>query len=293
MARRERSMSQKGGTGRKIARHAPDASGRRGSRHLFQNWGNVARRLRAAGRIALFLDFDGTLAPICPHPEQVSLAPSTRRVLKRLARRRGVHLWIISGRRAAGVRRHVRVPGIACVGLHGWERGARPRKSETQRFVQRLRRDVEAKLEGLDGVWVKDKFIGFAVHYRRASAAAVREARATVREAVAPHSSKLRVMDGKKVWEILPLEVQGKGEAVRALLGELKGPALAIYVGDDTTDEAAFRALPRGLTVRVGVPRRTHARYELRNPDEVREFLERLQAERSLRRRTFRRLLTG
>lgn len=279
MARRERSMSHEGGTIRTITRHAPDASGRGRSRHLFQNWGKVARRLRAAERIALFLDFDGTLAPICPHPEQVSLAPATRRALKRLARRRGVHVWIISGRRAADVRRHVRVPGIACVGLHGWERGGRLRKSETQRFVQRLRREAEAKLEGLEGVWVEDKFIGFAVHYRRASALAMRKARAAVRQAVAPYASKLRVMEGKKVREILPLEVKGKGEAVRALLGELKGPALAIYAGDDSTDEAAFRALPRGLTVRVGDPRRTHARYKLRDLEEVREFLERLEAE--------------
>ena len=89
----------------------------------------------------------------------------------------------------------------------------------------------------------------------------------------------LRVLPGKKVWEVLPAEVLGKGAAVLALVAQLPQPALAVYVGDDASDESAFRALPEGLTVRVGRERFTQARFRLRNPEEVREFLERLDAE--------------
>jgi trehalose-phosphatase len=273
MARRKSSALKSSGTRRLRA-----TSGR-SSRHLFENWERVTRRLRAARQIALLLDFDGTLAPICSRPEQVLLPTMTRRVLKRLSRRRNVRVAIISGRRAAEVRSRVRIPGVTYIGLHGWERIGKSQNSEAHRFVDRLRREVEARLRGLGEIWVEDKFISFVVHYRRASPAAVGRARESLREVIAPHRQKLRVMNGKKVWEVLPLEVKGKGEAVLEVLKEIKQPALAVYAGDDTTDEEAFRVLPNGLTVRVGTPRRTHAQYVLRNVDEVCQFLEKLEAE--------------
>ena len=83
----------------------------------------------------------------------------------------------------------------------------------------------------------------------------------------------------QRVTEVLPREIKGKGAAVRALLAEFPRPVLSIYVGDDTSDESAFQALPQGVTVRVGRPRRTNARFELRNPEEVCIFLQRVEAE--------------
>jgi trehalose-phosphatase len=249
-------------------------------RHLWENWTAVGRRLRTATQIALFLDFDGTLAPICPHPEEVEFAPSTRRVLRRLARHAGVKVFVISGRRMADVRRRVKVSHITFLGLHGWERGdGKPKETETYKFMQHLRREVEARLAGLEGIWVEDKFISFVVHYRRAPTAVRRGARTVLREFLVTEPFKVRLMEGKKVWEILPHEVKGKGAAVREILNKLNGRPLPIYVGDDTTDEAAFSALPRGITVRVGAPRRTQARYHLCDSDEVRQFLEKLEGE--------------
>ena len=270
-----KSTSARRGTGRQRSREAAGSC----SRHLFQNWENAARRLRAARRIALFLDFDGTLAPIRHRPEHVLLPSMIRRVLKRLSRRRDVRIVIISGRRAADVRSRVRIRGVTYIGLHGWERGGRTQSPEAHRFIDRLRREVERRLRGLGEIWVEDKFISFVVHYRRASPPAVRQARESLHDVIAPHGVKLRVMNGAKAWEVLPSEVKGKGEAVLELLKELKTPAFAVYAGDDTTDEEAFRVLLNGLTVRVGAPRRTHAQYELRNVDEVCQFLEKLEAE--------------
>jgi trehalose-phosphatase len=84
---------------------------------------------------------------------------------------------------------------------------------------------------------------------------------------------------GHKVWELLPRQIDGKGSAVRALLAKLPPHTLPIFVGDDATDESAFGVLSHGLTIRVGKNPRTKARFRLRNPEEVKIFLGKLQAE--------------
>jgi trehalose 6-phosphate phosphatase len=253
---------------------------KRSSAHLFNHWTAVSRRLRRARRIALMLDFDGTLAPIRRHPREVRLSEITRASLKRLARNPRVQIAIISGRRRPDVRRHIGVRDITYLGLHGWERGQDQQAAKKlHRFMQRLGREVELRLQGLEGVWIEDKYVGFTVHCRQAPPDATRVAHARLKQVLASNLSRVRILSGKKVWEVLPLEVKGKGDAVRSVLKELGGVPLSIYAGDDLGDESAFKALPRGITVRVGTPRRTHARYQLRDPEEMREFLERLEGE--------------
>jgi trehalose 6-phosphate phosphatase len=261
-------------------RRMPRAPSRRGTRRLFDRWAEVAGRLRAASHLALFLDFDGTLVGLRRSPGQVWLDDSVRRILRRLARHPRVDVWIVSGRRLADLWKRAAVAGVKYVGLHGWERPGRASAAKaTKSFLQSVRRLAAERLSGLPGIWVEDKGFSFVVHYRGADARAVQRARAVFRQTLKPLESRLRVLEGKKVWEVLPREVEGKGAAVREVLAGLPGATLALYVGDDTTDELAFAALPRGITVRVGVPRRSRARFRLRNPEEVREFLERLEAE--------------
>jgi trehalose 6-phosphate phosphatase len=86
-------------------------------------------------------------------------------------------------------------------------------------------------------------------------------------------------MEGKKIWEVLPRALAGKGAAVRKLRTSFPRGSLVIYMGDDTTDEEAFSALPGAVTVRVGKACSTHARWQARNPAEVLRFLSLLEAE--------------
>jgi trehalose 6-phosphate phosphatase len=230
--------------------------------------------------LVLFLDFDGTLASIRRNPDQVWLGKGVRSVVSRLARHARVTLCLISGRRLADLRRRAPVPGARYIGLHGGERdsGEGPGR-EAREILRRLARRATQLLQHLPGIWVEDKGISFVVHYRDAPRASIRRARDVVRETVDLCKAHVRVLDGKKVWEVLPRAVAGKGAAVRALLAELPAPALPLYVGDDVTDESAFAALRRGITVRVGPPHPTRARFRLRDPEEVRVFLERLERE--------------
>ena len=128
-------------------------------------------------------------------------------------------------------------------------------------------------------IWLEDKNLGLAVHYRGAPPDEVRAARRIVRGVLEHFQPQLRLFEGKKVWELLPGAVGGKGLAVRRLLGRPPQPSLPIFVGDDESDESAFAALPRGITVHVGNACRTQARFYLRNPSEVRTFLQKMEDE--------------
>ena len=90
----------------------------------------------AAERVRVFLDFDGTLAPICARPEQVRLSDGTRSALERLARYRHVSVAIVSGRRRGDLIGQMRLPQVACWGLFGWERRDSCSLSRGSRFVK-------------------------------------------------------------------------------------------------------------------------------------------------------------
>jgi trehalose-phosphatase len=100
-----------------------------------------------------------------------------------------------------------------------------------------------------------------------------------VRGVLERFNPQIRLHQEKKAWQLLHCAVGDKGSAVRSLLGKRHRSSLAIYAGDDAADESAFVALPHGITVQVGNPRRTQARFYLRSPGEVLTFLQRLEAE--------------
>ncbi|MGH9454641.1 MAG: trehalose-phosphatase, partial [Terriglobia bacterium] len=135
-----------------------------------------------------------------------------------------------------------------------------------------------AALDGLPGVWIEDKKPAFVVHYRKASAADGRRAVAITRRGVKSHERELYLVEGNKVVDVLPLEIKGKGQAVLDELSNKPDGTLAVYAGDDTTDETAFAALARrGITILVGNRRETQAQYQVRNPQELIGFLQKLQ----------------
>jgi trehalose-phosphatase len=251
------------------------------AQHLFDQWRTVAGRVERAGALRLFLDFDGTLVPIRRSPDRVALSARTRRALGRLAEHRRVAAVIVSGRRRRALRDFVRLEQVEYWGLYGWERGRMRLARLERRHLSRLRASLTAGCRDLAGVTVEDKGFSVAVHTRGASERAASRAHALIERAIGGPNSPLYVLPGLQVWDVLPRQVRGKGFAMAAALSRLSPPCLPIYIGDDATDEPAFAALGRGITVRVGAPRATEARYWLANPAEVRVFMERLDRELS------------
>jgi trehalose 6-phosphate phosphatase len=248
-------------------------------RHLFNHWNQVIRRLRSVPKIALFLDFDGTLARLRPRPEQVSLDSSVRQALAALARSPRFRVWVISGRRQADIRARTRIPGIRYLGLHGWEGRGGALAEETRDGLACILSRLALALSDVPGLWIEDKEYAFAVHYAAVAKPDAVRARVILDRLVAPYSERFRVECGKNVWEILPQELEDKGAAVKQQLALLAGRSIAVYLGDDQVDEPAFAALRAGVTVRVGPPCRSQAVYRLSGVAEVRMFLQRLRME--------------
>ena len=204
----------------------------------------LARFTSAPGAAAMFLDFDGVLAPIVARPEDAYLPPATRVELTRLVGRYAL-VGVVSGRAGEDVRARVSVDGIVYVGSHGLELDP-----EAERWRQRIR-DFAG-----DVPWAAHhtelKGLSVAFHFR--DAADEREAVLALEEIAARATDEgLVARFGRKVLEVLPPLGSHKGTAVRHLL-DGAGLTRALVAGDDTTDLDAFRALD-GLdcAVRVAV----------------------------------------
>ena len=242
---------------------------------------DLARRL-AGRRAVVFLDYDGTLTPIVAHPDLAVLAPEARDALRRLASVATVA--VVSGRALASVRALVGLDDIVYAGNHGFEilgpGGTELSYEVGQEFLEdvaQVREVVGQGVEPIPGAWVEDKVHSLSVHYRQTPEERVAGVEAVVNAALAD-APRLRKHHGKMVFEIRPRIDWDKGRAVLWLLEALGlegAEVLPLYLGDDVTDEDAFRALAgRGVGVLVAeAPRASAAVYRLRDPDEVREFL--------------------
>ena len=248
------------------------------AKHLFAAWGDVISRLRDAKRLALLLDFDGTLVNLRLRPGQVRLRKPMRRILARLVNHPCVVVFIVSGRALADIRRKVAVRGIRYLGLYGWERDGAVAAANlrTRHSIQKAKTVVARSIRGLPGIWIEDKGMSLAIHFRGARRPIISKPHRAVLRDLRSFKPGLRVLSGKS-WEILPTMIRGKGAAVSTLLARLPESTLPIYAGDDIADESAFQALHRGITVRVGKSMRTRARFRLRNPEEVLLFLKELE----------------
>jgi alpha,alpha-trehalase len=231
----------------------------------------------------VLLDYDGTLTPIVDRPELAVLDEATRRAVRRLALRCVVA--IVSGRDLADVRERVAIDGIYYAGSHGFDiagpgglREAAQGALAAVPFLDAAEAELGGALAGVAGALLERKRFSIAVHYRLVQDRDVPAVEQAVDETLRRHG-RLRKRSGKKVFELQPDIRWDKGAAVRWLLGALglSGPGvLSLYIGDDVTDEDAFRALS-GLGVGIIVrdrPRPTAAGYFLQDTREVREFLE-------------------
>jgi len=198
---------------------------------------------------------------------------------------------VISGRDLADVKKLVGIPSLCYAGSHGFDiAGPEGKHLEYQKGkefrpqLEKAEQEIRDRIRTIDGAHVESKKFSFAVHFREVADKDEPTVAKIVDEVVAEFSD-LRKSSGKKVFEIQPDLDWNKGRALLWLLEafHLDTPEiLPLYIGDDVTDEDAFRVLEdKGIGVVVGESgRRSAARYRLKDPEEVRRFLEALTAEK-------------
>jgi len=258
-------------------------------KNAIQQWTSIKKRIKGK-TILLFLDFDGTLAPIASTPSRSHLPSNTKKLLKQLHSLTNVKLAIISGRDLDEIRKMVGISGIVYGGNHGCQISG-PDINWHHAFpvawlkeLQQLYKELRAAAKKLPGVIVEYKNISIGVHFRNVKNKAMARFREVLAEVSKPYIASLLIKPsiGKKVVELGLVTAWNKGKAVNWLIKRLKNSQTSqsyvpIYIGDDVTDETVFTALKhKGITIHVGAGQRTAASCYLRNPSEVAMFLEKL-----------------
>jgi len=237
--------------------------------------------------ILLLLDYDGTLVPIAETPRKAVIRKETKELLQKLSKGSYCKIAIISGRSLVDIKNAVGVRDIIYAGNHGLEIEGPKIKFESllsprlKSVVRNIAQDFPKKLSGIKGVLFEDKGLTLSIHYRLAEEKDLPVLKGIISEVTYPYTvrNKIRINSGKKVYEIRPPVNWDKGKVVLWLLGRVKFSAperqiVPVYIGDDLTDEDAFRALKRkGITIFVGKPGHSVADYYLKDAREVTKFL--------------------
>ncbi|MGM0505478.1 MAG: trehalose-phosphatase [Bacteroidota bacterium] len=236
----------------------------------------------------LFLDYDGTLTPIVEQPEDAILSEEMKEAVNACASKQIVA--VVSGRDMDDVKKRVGIEELYYAGSHGFRisgpDGLYHEHQQTKEILPKLdqiEKNLNDNLSDIEGIKIERKRYAIAVHYRNVNEKYVTAIKDEV-ESLVSKSEGLKKGEGKKIVEITPDIDWHKGKVVSWLLNmpELKDKQniLPVYIGDDITDEDAFREIENsGIGILVGFHdnvENTRARYSLKNVYQVKLFLEML-----------------
>ncbi|CAL9046529.1 probable trehalose-phosphate phosphatase 6 isoform X2 [Musa acuminata AAA Group] len=261
-------------------------------------------------QIVVFLDYDGTLSPIVDDPDRAFISNAMKETVRDVARH--FPTAIVSGRRRDKVFSFVRLRELYYAGSHGMDiKGPTKRTKHTKAktkavlfqpateflpMIDEVYKALMEKTKLIQGSRVENNIFTLSVHFRCVDEKIWSSLAELVRSVLKDYP-KLRLTMGRKVLEIRPSIKWDKGKALEFMLESLgladSGDVFPVYIGDDRTDEDAFKVLHgrrQGLGILVSeVIRETSARCSLRQPAEVQKFLRRLvewKRSASLPRRT-------
>ncbi|KAI0520596.1 hypothetical protein KFK09_008072 [Dendrobium nobile] len=235
-------------------------------------------------KVALFLDYDGTLSPIVDNPDNAFMSSAMRSAVKDVAK--FFPAAIISGRSRDKVYEFIGLKDLFYAGSHGMDLACPGKESNLFQPASKFLPIINAvfkclidKTKDIKGSKVENNKFCLSVHYRLVDEKNWSVIAQRVHD-ILKNYPLLQLTHGRKVLEIRPIIDWNKGKAVNLLLeclGLNRDDVLPIYIGDDRTDEDAFkvlRELNRGYGILVSsVSKETEAHYSLKDPSEVMVFL--------------------
>jgi len=233
----------------------------------------------------LFLDYDGTLVPIQKNPVRCILSDKIKNQLRLLSESNHCYLTILSGRSLSDIKKMVGIRKIYYGGNHGLDisgpnlRFTHPKALTSKLDIQYITRKLKKEITNIEGAWLEDKKFTLSLHFRSVKTEDIKLVKKVFRNVVDKYLEEnlYIVMQGKKVLELVPAISWDKGKAVLLVLKQLKDKCLPVYVGDDRTDETAFKAIgKKGITIRIGKSKKTSASYYLKGYWEVSRMLQKI-----------------
>ncbi|EDV99221.1 probable trehalose-phosphate phosphatase J [Drosophila grimshawi] len=213
---------------------------------------NLPGYLGNHSKLAVLLDYDGTLAPIADNPSNTIMPVEVGAILRKLAKHPQIFMCVISGRALKNVQAHVSIDGITYSGNHGLEieypDGSRHDydlpadiKKNYTAMVEELKQRVEK-----NGAWVEDKRVSLTYHYRDTPVGLKDEQKKLATEISQNYG--FRVSQAHEAIEVKPPVNWNKGEAALHILKSKFGAdwskeVRVVFAGDDTTDEDAMKVL--------------------------------------------------
>ncbi len=248
---------------------------------------DVFQRRIGDNPVFIFLDFDGTLAPIAHSPARAAIPNETRELIRELSASAQFKVAIISGRELKDIKEKLDLKKIIYVGNHGLElEGPKikfqvPLAEKYREILRQIKSDLSEKLSPLKGALLEDKGLSLSLHYRQVDKKHLPRLKTILQETVILYRvrNEIKIKSGKMVFEIRPALDWDKGKIVLWLLSRQRFASqgnniLPLYIGDDKTDEDAFKAIRRkGITIFVGKPKTSHAQYYLKNTNDVKVLL--------------------
>lgn len=250
-------------------------------------------------------DFDGTIVPIKPRPEQAYLDQPTRLLLRNISQNKRFSVGIISGRALKDLQQKITISNLIFAGNHGLEISYNkrnfvyPAAKKYMRAISTIARKLSQALGAFPETTLETKGLSLSLHYRLVKKEGLSSLKEKFFQIIQPYiqQKKIKLTYGKKVWELRPPIEWDKGKALLWLMQRLgrhlslpkktylaesppsrpKG-ILLIYLGDDATDEDAFRATNQleGISIFVGRKKRSLARYRLKSTKDTRRLLQKI-----------------
>jgi len=247
----------------------------------------LAKLLPKGTALLALADFDGTLAPIAPTPDLAAISARAKKALIKLAGSKNIFTGVLSGRALHDIKKAVGVKGLIYGGNHGLEiegRGLKrtaPLSDAVLKALAKVRKDLKGSLSRYKGAIVEDKMFSVSVHYRLVGKKDLPYVMKEIKRSAEPFLKRglIRLAKGKKIVEIRPRLKWDKGSALKWIQKELSAKSgrslYTVYMGDDATDEDAFKSLgKKGLSIKVGAEGKTAALKRLDNTEQAGRFLE-------------------